>query len=198
MGMGTYLASHFAHLHLLFHLDVVELLAPRERPGHAQEQGRAGDDPEGAAAVAEDSSRRVGDSRGAVGNGGARRGRDDVAEGVEALGQRLVRGIVVRVDGDLRVCFQRMRQSVMRSPRSLVMPRAKRTGIRVVFVILLGAGLALLKVLVLNLCKLHHCVCCYVPVEMSELNRCGRCALGCGSHTLRCVCLMKPCTRRIA
>ena len=104
IGAGSQqLAAHLAHAVLLLHGEQVLLLGVGERPGDADEDGRRADDVDGpgrepgqalcgAEAVAE-----------AGGEPAARRGRDNVAQGGEAVGEGLALGVVLGLFGDFGV-----------------------------------------------------------------------------------------------
>lgn len=92
------------HPLLLLHGDDALLLGPAQRPGDADEQRRHADGPQGAA---REEHGRLGEAACGlefVPEPAARRGRDDVAQRKDALGERLGGWVVVGFGGYFRVC----------------------------------------------------------------------------------------------
>lgn len=101
---GQHVAAALAHVVLLLHGGVLEVLVEGEGKGDADEEGRGGEDPGALAAEGQDAPGAAGEGAHAVGDPAAGLGRHDVAQGVEALGEGLVLGVKVRVVGDFGVC----------------------------------------------------------------------------------------------
>lgn len=92
------------HIVLLLHGGELLVLRERQRERHAEEQRGRGDHPRGLAAEGQRRPRRGRDGVDLARDPAARRGRDDVAQGVEAIGEGLVAGVVVGFVGDFGVC----------------------------------------------------------------------------------------------
>lgn len=90
--------------HLLLHGDHLLLLGPAQREGDAEQQGRHRDGPHGAAGEEEDAGADALGRRVLAVEPGARRRRDDVAEGRQAVAQGLGARVEVGVVGDFGVC----------------------------------------------------------------------------------------------
>lgn len=97
---GQQLAARLAHVVLLLHGRQLLVLGEGEGKGHAEEERRRGDDPGALAAKGQRAPGGAGDGVDAARDPAARRRRDDVAEGVEALGERLFCGVEVGLVGD--------------------------------------------------------------------------------------------------
>lgn len=99
--------------HLLLHGDHLLLLSPAQREGDADQQGRHGDGPQGAAGEEEDALEHALGRRVLAVEPGAGRRRDDVAEGEEAVGQGLGSWVEVGVVGDFGVCGRGVERYIM-------------------------------------------------------------------------------------
>lgn len=99
-----HITTRLAHVVLLLHGGVLLVLGKGQGERQAKEDGRRGDDPGGLAAEREGGPAGAGDGAGAVGEPAAGLGGDNVAQGVQALGERLVLGVKVGVVGNLRLC----------------------------------------------------------------------------------------------
>lgn len=111
-----HIAAALAHVVLLLHGGVLQVLVEGQRKGNAEEENRGGYDPCALAAKGHDAPGTVGDGARAVGDPAAGLGGYDVAEGVEALGEGLVGGIKIGVVGDFRL----WRVALAKSPSKLV------------------------------------------------------------------------------
>lgn len=90
-GMGVaYLRPSFPCAHLVLHIRDLLLLGEGEGPWDTEEEGAGAEHEECLAAEAEGGGHVAGGGVEDVGDGGAGCGGDDVAEGEEALGERLV------------------------------------------------------------------------------------------------------------
>lgn len=98
-----HVAATLAHVVLLLHGGVLQVLVEGQRKGDAEEEDGGGDDPGALAAKGHDTPGTVGNGARAVGDPSAGLGGYDVAEGVEALGEALVGGIKVGVVGEFRL-----------------------------------------------------------------------------------------------
>ena len=76
------LAALLAHVVLLLHGGELLVLGKGQRKGHAEEEGRRGDDPRGLTAKRQGRPRGARDGVELARDPAARRGRDDVAQGV--------------------------------------------------------------------------------------------------------------------
>lgn len=101
---GEDVGAHLAHADLLLHGDDLLLLGPAQGKGHADQQGGDGDGPHGAAGEEDDALDDAVGGLVLVPEPGASGRRDDVAQGRDALGEGLLRRVVVGVVGDFRVC----------------------------------------------------------------------------------------------
>lgn len=96
--------AKLAHARLLLHSGVVLVLGEGNGEGDADQQSRNRNGPGGAAGEGECRLDKVGGSGVLVVEPAARGGADHVAQGVQAVGEGLLR-LVVGVDGDLGVCL---------------------------------------------------------------------------------------------
>lgn len=101
---GEKVLALLALAHLLLHGDHGLLLGPAQGEGDADEEGGDGDGPHGAAGEEGDALDGVLGGQVLAEEPGAGRGRDDVAERPEPVGQGLVCGVEVGVVGDFGVC----------------------------------------------------------------------------------------------
>lgn len=101
---GEQAVTLLTQAHLLLHGNHGLLLGPAQGEGHADEQGRDGDGPHGAAGKEGDALNDALGCQVLAQEPGAGGGRDDVAERPQPVGEGLVGGVEVGVVGNLGVC----------------------------------------------------------------------------------------------
>lgn len=147
--------TSLAHVVLLLHGSKLLVLKERQGKRNTQEEGRCRNDPGTLAAEGQDTPGTVGNGAHPAGHPSSRGRGHNVAQGVQALGERLVLGIEVGFIGNLGVC-RRTSWLVDRATSSTMEDVPGHTGIRVVFILLeLGSGV-LLEVLVFDLGESNH------------------------------------------
>lgn len=86
----AYLGAHLSRPHLILHIDDLLFLSERQGPRHAEQQSARAQHEERLPAEAERGRDVAGGGGHDGGDGGAGCRRDDVAQGEQALGERLV------------------------------------------------------------------------------------------------------------